>query len=66
MADDPCEIGQIYRSVQWPRRTWRLTGYYLDRCRLEWLENPNILRYPTRETLADQRRYVRVRPAERR
>jgi hypothetical protein len=65
MPDDVVEIGQVYRSVQWPRRLWRVTDYYFDRCRLEWVENPNVLRYPTRETLSDDRRYVRVRPPER-
>ena len=60
MADDPVRIGQIFKNVAMPRRAWRVTARFGDNFRLERVDQPNIIRFPLRETLLDRLRYLPV------
>ncbi len=57
--EPPIRVGDIFESVEAPRRRWRVTGQHGENVRLERVDHPNLIRYPIRKTLLDRHRYVR-------
>jgi hypothetical protein len=58
-TEEPIRVGEIFQSVEVPRRRWRVTGQYGENVRLERVDDPNSIRYPVRKALLDRYRYVR-------
>jgi hypothetical protein len=60
MSGDGIHLGQTYRNAKRPFRTWRVTAESDNHCRLERVDSPNVVRFPSAALLRDASRYVRV------
>jgi hypothetical protein len=61
VAPDPVRAGALFRDARPPRWTWRVTGRFGDLYRLERVDRPGVVRFPTLAALRDDLRYVPVR-----
>jgi hypothetical protein len=51
-------LGQVFRDAKPPQRVWRVTERRDEHCRLERIDKPNIVRYPSLTALLDTNRYI--------
>jgi hypothetical protein len=55
-------VGELFRDARLPRWTWRVTGRFGELYRLERVDSPNVVRFPTLAVLRDDNRYVPLPP----
>lgn len=59
MSDDEFRVGRIFRNVDAPTRSWRISERRGDRVTLERVDKPNVNRFVSTADLRDPRQYVR-------
>ncbi|MEK0082993.1 pentapeptide repeat-containing protein [Benzoatithermus flavus] len=51
-------IGAVYADARRPRHRWRVTELLGQLCRVERVDNPNVVRFPAAKVLQDATRYT--------
>lgn len=59
MPDELIRVGEVFKNVERPRRAWRVTAQLGESIRLERVDQPSTVRFPSRKILLDPQRYVR-------
>lgn len=54
-------VGEVFVEARRPQQRWRVTHSNGRDCRIEQVDNPNRVRFPTAAALHDPSRYIRAR-----